>query len=195
MIVRNAQKTQSYELAKLIEHTAKGDLDHGLDYYAWSQSAVDGQDPYQVGSDIIASEQEKYTYNNIRIIECEGKIAALALSYIIVKKTKQELEAVLELFKTFSILVQTVVGSYYLDSFVVEADFRGKGFSRVLLADTIEVARKSKARDICLLCFEQNTLALGLYEKYGFKITNKAKAICHPALPYQGNILLLTKPL
>lgn len=194
-IIRDGRKEEARELARLINLAGQGPQSAGLDYTVWSRSAKEGQDPYEVGSRRVASETDSYSYNNIRIIEAEGKPAALAMSFVVVRKTQAEMDEIDDLFKVFSVLAQQAIGSYYLDSLAVSPEYRGYGFGRTLLEDTIEIAAKEHHKQISLLVFEKNQAAVSLYKKLGFREQSKLIAPVHPSMPYEGNVILFSKPL
>jgi ribosomal protein S18 acetylase RimI-like enzyme len=194
-ILRDARKEEARELARLINFAGKGPQSVGLDYTVWSRSANEGQDPYDVGSLRVANEVGGYSYNNIRVIEADGKPAALAMSFTIVKKTQTELDQIDDLFRIFADLSQQAVGSYYLDSLAVSPEYRGHGFGRYLLEDTVDKAVKGGHEQISLLVFEKNQAALALYQKLGFKEQSKLIAPVHPSMPYEGYVILLSKSL
>ena len=194
-IIRPALKSESRELAELFDYVARGNNDFGLDYYIWSKQVVKNQSPFDVGSKVIASEKDNYSYRNMRVVECEGKIAGLALSLVIQKKTAEEIKKIPPLFSAFNALRQTVIGSFYLDSLTVSPQFRGLGLGKMLVEDTIEKAKAVGNKKICLLVFEKNKLAVGLYEKLGFKKIADAVPPNHHAMPYSGNVCLYSRDI
>ena len=194
-IIRDARKEEAKQLARLVNIAGQGPLSVGLDYTVWSRSANEGQDPYDVGSLRIANEVGGYSYNNIRVIDLDEKAAALAMSFVVVKKSQHEMDQIDDLFKIFSVLAQQAIGSYYLDSLAVSPEYRGYGFGHILVEDTIDIAVKGGHSQISLLVFENNEAAMSLYEKRGFKEQSKLMAPAHPSMPYEGNVILLSKSL
>ncbi len=191
-ILRDAHKEEARELAVLINHAGTGPNNNGIDIVGWTLDAEEGENPFDYGGRIIAAEDGNYSYNNMRVIACGGKIAAVAMSFVIVKKTAEDLEKIPDLFMVFSNLTQTTVGSYYLDSLAVMPEFRGRKFGRLMLEDTIEIARNRNDKKICLLAFDENKLAIGLYEKVGFKRISSLGVPDHPAMPYRGTVSLFS---
>lgn len=194
-IIRDARKNEAKQLARLVNIAGQGPDSVGLDYTVWSRGANEGQDPYDVGSLRIENEVGGYSYNNIRIIEVDAKPAALAMSFEVIKKSQTEMDEIDDLFKIFSVLAQQRIGSYYLDSLAVFPEYRGCGFGRILIEDTINKAVKGGYSEVSLLVFEKNEAALSLYKKLGFRETSKLKAPAHPSMPYEGYVILLSKPL
>ena len=93
-IIRDARKEEAKQLARLVNIAGQGPTSVGLDYTVWSRSANEGQDPYDVGSLRIANEVGGYSYNNIRVIEADGKAAALAMSFEVIKKSQAEIDRI-----------------------------------------------------------------------------------------------------
>lgn len=194
-IVRQGRKEEAYELAKLVNQAGQGPNSRGLDLVGWSAEAKDGEDPYEVGKRTIETETEPYSYNNMRVLECNGEIAALTLCFIAFKRTPEQMEKISEDFRVFKKLTNTIPGTFYLDSIVAKPEFRGKGFGQVMLADSIELA-KSKGYDaIYLLAFDKNVAGVALYEKNGFVAVRDLPAPNNPDMPYQGNVVLYKKDI
>jgi ribosomal-protein-alanine N-acetyltransferase len=59
--------------------------------------------------------------------------------------------------------------SLHIHSVAVIEGFRGKGIGRMLLEETIKLAKSMGIEKILLEVSTQNTVAIALYEKFGFK--------------------------
>ena len=193
--VRDACKEEAKELAELVNHAGKSTTVQGLDLYGWSLSAKDGEDPYDVGARDIMAETGNYSYKNMRVIEASGRIAAVAMSFEAYEKTKEEMKEIPEIFRVFKDLTNTIPGCYYLDSLAASPDFRGMGFGRTMLEDTINIARERGYDALYLLVFDENTPALTLYEKSGFYSVRQLPVPDHAEMPFSGNIVLVKKDL
>ncbi len=194
-IIRKANKEEARELAQLVNYAGKSDRNRGLDLYGWSLSAEEGDDLYDVGAREIAEGDGTYSYKNIRVLETQGKIAALAMSFRVKKKTPEEMNDVPELFKIFKELTNTIDGCYYLDSLAASPDFRGMGFGRLMLEDTIDLARQGGFDAIHLIAFDENIPAVRLYEKSGFYPIKDLPTPDHPEMPFGGKAVLFRKDL
>ena len=64
---------------------------------------------------------------------------------------------------------ETQSGEYYLDSFGVDADFRGRGFGRLMLENAIRIYVVEGGKTLGLLVDVENPNAKKLYNKIGFK--------------------------
>ena len=60
-----------------------------------------------------------------------------------------------------------------INNLAVREDFRGIGIGKLLIEDMINVAKDSKISALTLEVNENNTVAIGLYGKFGFKIEGK----------------------
>jgi len=55
----------------------------------------------------------------------------------------------------------------------ISPDFRGKGVSRVLMEETIAIYERENVEVATLEAINENKVAIALYEKYGYTITNQ----------------------
>ncbi|MFJ8099679.1 GNAT family N-acetyltransferase [Lysinibacillus sp. NPDC096212] len=55
----------------------------------------------------------------------------------------------------------------------ISPDYRGKGVSRVLMEETIAIYEREKVEVATLEAIKENKVAIALYEKYGYTITNQ----------------------
>lgn len=63
-------------------------------------------------------------------------------------------------------------------SVATDNQFRGKGYARKLLEETIREMKLNGIHSILLYVNVKNTPAVNLYEKMGFQIINKTKDVC-----------------
>ena len=86
-------------------------------------------------------------------------------------------------------------GSWYICAMALFPEFRGQGLGTKLLAIARSQAQDRGFNELSLLVFEQNTGAVRLYERNGFKTVDRAAAVPHKFIQYTGNILLMTAPV
>lgn len=194
-LVRDARKEEAKELATLINHAGTGPRNRGLDVIGWEAAAEDGEDPFDYGARIVASEDDMFSYNNIRVLETGGKIAAMSLCFEAFTRTPEQMELIPEHFRIFKELTGTIPGEFYLDSLAALPDFRGKGYGRIMLEDSIEKARSQGYSAIYLLAFSENIAGVSLYEKTGFKKVTSKLSNGHPDMPYTGDVVLYKKDI
>jgi [ribosomal protein S18]-alanine N-acetyltransferase len=63
-------------------------------------------------------------------------------------------------------------------SIAVDKDFRGNGFGEKLLQESVQEMRQNKISSVLLYVNVNNTSAIKLYEKLGFRIIREKKNIC-----------------
>jgi len=66
--------------------------------------------------------------------------------------------------------------SYYLDAFMIDAKHQGKGYGRLALSEIIKFIQSKPWGNVDLIklsCYDENTLAISLYETSGFVRTNR----------------------
>ena len=83
-------------------------------------------------------------------------------------------------------------GTFHLNTIAVLPDYRSHGVGTELLS-----LGRSRARDIglsamSLIVFEQNTRAVALYERFGFRAATRSRAAEHESMRYSGDLILMT---
>lgn len=63
----------------------------------------------------------------------------------------------------------------YLNYFAVRKKYQAKGFSKTLITKAINIAKKEKSKAIELAVWGKNFPAIGLYNKFGFYVTEIIK--------------------
>ena len=192
-IVRNARKDESKELAILINHAGTGPRNKGLDIIGWTQAAAQGEGPFDYGGRIVASEDDLFSYNNIRVLETDGKVAAMSLCFEAFKRTDEQLKLIPEEFRVFKELTNMIAGEFYLDSLAALPDYRGQGFGREMLEDCVQKAKNQGYDKVYLIAFAENVAGISLYEKTGFSKVTSKPSNGHPDMPYEGDVVLYKK--
>lgn len=74
--------------------------------------------------------------------------------------------------------------SYMIDAIMIDSKHQGKGYGKLALYQILKYIKSKQlgeADSIKLLCYDDNTIAISLYEKVGFhktdKLTNKEKKL------------------
>lgn len=192
-IVRDARKEEARELAILINHAGTGPRNKGIDIVGWAAAAEPDEGPFDYGARIVSSEDDMFSYNNIRVLETDGRIAAMSLCFEAFVRTPEQLALIPEHFQVFKELTGTIPGEFYLDSLAALPEYRGKGYGRIMLEDSIKKARKHGYPAVYLLAFAENVAGVSLYEKTGFKKVDAKLSNGHPDMPYTGDVVLYRK--
>lgn len=194
-IIRDARKEEARELAILVNYAGTGPNNKGLDYVAWTRAAQNGEGPFDHGAREIGAEGGTYAYGNMRVIEAGGKVAAMALCFEAFKRTAEEMELIPEEFRIFKDLTNTIPGEFYLDSLAAAPEFRGQGFGRLMLEDSIELAKSRGYNAVYLIAFAKNVAGVTLYEKNDFYPVLAKPGTGHPDMPYDGDVVLYKKDI
>jgi ribosomal protein S18 acetylase RimI-like enzyme len=83
-------------------------------------------------------------------------------------------------------------GTYYIGALAVYPEFCRKGLGLSLLSLVCDHARSKNFSETSLHVFAENSGALALYQKAGFKIVGRQPVIEHPLVCYTGDVLLMT---
>ncbi|MCC3860282.1 GNAT family N-acetyltransferase [Pseudemcibacter aquimaris] len=192
-IIRPAKKEEAYELAQLVNQAGQGPGTRGLDFTYWSMAAKDGQDPYEIGQKTVEDENDPYSYNNMRVLEVDNDIAALAMCFEAWTRTAEEMAKIPTEFQVFKHLTNEIPGEFYLDSIAAKPEYRGKGYGQIMLQDCIDQAKSKNYNAVYLIAFDKNAPGVGLYEKNGFYPVRDLPNTDHPDMPYQGGKIVLYK--
>ncbi|MCO5230407.1 MAG: GNAT family N-acetyltransferase [Chitinophagales bacterium] len=122
---------------------------------------------------MIAQPANQYSYENIWLIEKDGKFAGAACVYdgALLEKLRQPvIDTIYSHFgRLFNYEDETQAGEIYIDSVSVSPDMQGKGIGSELFSFLIHHHVKSKNETLGLLVEEENSNALKLYLKLGFQ--------------------------
>ena len=89
----------------------------------------------------------------------------------------------------------TLPGSYSINAIAVEPAFKSKGVGRALLEHAMATAAEARFQTISLLALEDNHAARRLYELLGFSEQARRTTVPHPALRFQGDLLLMAREI
>lgn len=66
------------------------------------------------------------------------------------------------------------LGRVWLDRFMIGENFQGNGYGKVSLQSIInKIAKEYKCSEIYLSIYENNTVAIDLYKKFGFEFNGE----------------------
>lgn len=177
MVIRGAKPEDAEKAAELIS-------------MAWDELAcifAGSKDKKEVNKVISAFCKEKnnrFSYENIDVVESEGSIAGLVLAFPAEKEMKLNtaiMKKLPSLYKTkISTYKEKVVpmlnseeakpGEYYIDSIAVHPKYRKKGLGKKLLMTARKKAIKRGFNKVSLIVKPKNKGAIKLYKSSGYNM-------------------------
>jgi len=83
-------------------------------------------------------------------------------------------------------------GTYYINALSVFPEFTRLGIGSLLLELARRLAVERDFTELGLHVFAENSVAVSLYKKYGYREMGRRPIIPHPRMVYSGDILLMT---
>ncbi len=99
----------------------------------------------------------------------------------------EERYSILESFEEFE-----APGKYHIAELSVYPEFTRRGIGSILLMLARELAIERNFTELSLMVFAENTGAVSLYKKHGYKEVDRRPADPHPRAFYSGEVLLMT---
>jgi ribosomal protein S18 acetylase RimI-like enzyme len=184
---RAAIKEDCYDIARLFHIASDGVVD-----YVWSTLApkYPGLTPLEIGARRYASEEGNFSYKNCVVAEQDGAVIGMLCTFPI--KDGQEgagdepADPVLRPYEELEI-----PGSFYVCALALLPRFRSRGLGTKMLSIAREQAHERGFDTLSLLVFEQNEGAVGLYERNGFEVVDRAQVVPHNLIHHTGDVLLM----
>ena len=175
IIIRPAYKYDASQIAKLF-------------MLAWpieeilESNGITYEQLYKSMTEIAASEQTIYSYENTYVAEVEGKIVGAMCAYdgADYQRLKQPIVDILGPGSGFAQLKETEEGEFYLDSVGVLLEYRGRGIGSKLFAAQIERARSLGHMVVGLIVDVDKPKAEALYARLGFRHLDNKDFFGHP---------------
>lgn len=177
MHIRNATKKDAHHLAFLINLAGEQ-----LPEFHWRHMAGKGEDPMLFGARRAARDTGAFSYRNARVLEIDGAVAGMELSYLL--PDPYELEGYDDLPEVIRPLVELEAeapGSWYINAIATYQTYRGRGVASKLMSGCEERARETGASILSLIVSSENRGAHSLYMKLGYQ-----EAACRPVASYPG---------
>ena len=83
-------------------------------------------------------------------------------------------------------------GTYYIHALTVFPEFTRQGIGSLLLKLARQLAVERDFTELGLHVFAENSVAVSLYKKHGYREMGRRPIIPHPRMDYSGDILLMT---
>jgi ribosomal protein S18 acetylase RimI-like enzyme len=191
MNIRDATKRDANNLAYLINLAGEG-----LPEYQWRQMAEEGQDPLAFGALRAMREDGLFSYHHARIVEIDGQIAGMLLSYPLPDPYDiGELDSYPDVIRPLVELEAEVPGSWYVNAIATYEQFRGRGVASALMSECDGLARAARATKLSLIVASENEGAHALYIKLGYQEVASRPLSAFPGGPDGGEWLLMVKNL
>ncbi len=186
---RPATIEDCYDIARLFK-VASG----GVAEYTWATMQADypGLSPIEIGERHYASDKTVFTYNNSIVASQDDQVMGVLVTFPIADEVEELSKTRDHVLAPYSL---EAPGSWYICAMALFPEFRGQGLGTKLLAIARSQAQDRGFNELSLLVFEQNTGAVRLYERNGFKTVDRAPVVPHKLIQYTGNILLMTAPV
>ena len=167
--IRKAKKEDAQQIAELF--MLAWPVDDILNSYGITYNHL-----HESMTEIAASEQTIYSYENTFVANTDVKIVGAMCAYdgADYQRLKQPIIDMLGTDFGFAQLKETEAGEFYLDSVGVLEEYRGRGIASQLIAAQIERARSMGHKVAGLIVDEDKPLVEALYTRLGFThIDNK----------------------
>ena len=183
---RAATREDSRKIAELFRISSDGVVE-----YVWSTLAPEypGLEPLEIGAVRYAREEGNFSYTNCVVAEREGEVIGQLCTYPVeagAEMTDEPADPILEPYERLEI-----PGTLYISSLAVFDEFRGMGLGTKMLSIARDQARERSLDALSLLVFEQNTGAVRLYQREGFREVDRAPVVPHPLIHHTGDVVLM----
>lgn len=191
MLIRPADKSDVEDIARLALIAGEG-----IPAWFWKQSAGNGQTIEQVGAEKLHSEQDNFSYRNVQVAVIDNQIAGMMLAYRLPDADDAEdLDEYPAFIRPMIELEQCVPSSFYINMLATFPDYRNMSIGTKLMNRVDRLAGDAGCTISSIAVFDQNEGALRLYRRLGYKIIENRPVVPHGSHPYDGNLLLLTRPV
>jgi ribosomal protein S18 acetylase RimI-like enzyme len=190
---RAARIEDCYAIAELFSIASDGVAD-----YVWSTLTADypGLTLLDIGAKRYANPDSNFSYKNCVVAEQDGEVIGIMVTFVTEESEEEatisESEDTSDEPDVLAPYSLEAPGTWYICAIALFPEFRGGGLGSQFLDLAREQAREKGFTELSLLCFEENTGALKLYERNGFKVIDRATVVPHPLIHHTGDVLLMT---
>ncbi len=183
---RAATREDSRRIGELFSISSDGVVD-----YVWMTLAPEypGLAPVEIGAVRYAREEGNFSYTNCVVAELEGEVIGQLCTYPVGAGTEESGEPVDPILEPYARL--EIPDTLYISSLALFEEFRGMGLGTRMLSIARDQARAKNLDTLSLLVFEQNTGAVKLYKREGFREVDRAMVVPHPLINHTGDVILM----
>jgi len=168
----------------------------GVARIEWEAEAekTGGFTPLDIGTRVYADGGGDYSYRNCVIAEVAGKVAGMLLTFAMppadpLNKAVAPPFDGTDVFAPYKYL--EAPGTWYVCGVALYPEYRGRGIGGQLLEIARRQAREHGYGQISLVAFEQNSGAVRLYRRLGYRVIARAPIVPHPLIRNTGDALLM----
>lgn len=189
--IRQATVQDAEPLAKLIDIAGEG-----IPNWLWSQQTEQDQTPLDIGIERAQRPSGGFSYKNALIADNNRTQLGMVLSYAISEAPNDNPDDLPTPIAPFVELEKLSVGTWYINALAVFPGHQNEGTGTLLLKAAEDLAITNGEKAMSIQVYGQNTGAVKLYQRLGYKVTASASVRLHPCQPYYtGDVLLLVKQL
>ncbi|MGR3512082.1 MAG: GNAT family N-acetyltransferase [Paracoccaceae bacterium] len=190
-LTRQAEASDAESLAKLINLAGEG-----IPNWLWSRACVEGQSPLEIGVERAKRMSGGFSYTNALIAEREASPIGMVLSYAITEAPTESPDDLPAPIAPFVALEKLSVNTWFINALAVFPERQNQGIGSQLLTAAEDQAQAKGFDKMSIQVYAQNTGAVRLYERHGYKGVATDPVRLHPSPPYYtGDVLLLMKSL
>ena len=189
--IRQAESSDAESLAKLINLAGEC-----IPNWLWTRACVEGQTPLEIGIERAKRKSGGFSYKNALVAEASGTPIGMVLSYPITEAPTENPDDLPAPIAPFVALEKLSVNTWFINALAVFAEAQSQGVGSQLLAAAENLARTNGFNKMSIQVYAQNTGAVRLYARHGYKQVASDPVRLHPSPPfYTGDVLLLMKSL
>jgi len=189
--LRPARKSDAAALAILVDIAGEG-----MPSYMWSLMREPGQSAFEIGRARAARDEGGFSYRNGTVAEIDGDVAAGLVDYRLDDPYDTgDLTELPDMVRPLVELEAKAPGSWYVNVVATFSEFRRQGIGARLLALAEERGRAHKAAFASLVVASDNTGAMRLYARTGYREIARAPVFEFPGCGHGGDWVLMVKPI
>jgi len=165
----------------------------------WNAIKIQSETLDQFAYQYLKDTTNKLSIENTYIGELEGQCLGILIIYN-EKKDKDSSNKSAEKYAMPSELVEALspysdlsdLDSLFISELCTVPESRGKGIGTLMLEHARFLAKERNYRAITLRVYSQNTQAIKLYTRFGFKPVDQRKVLPYPGIKAKGEVVLMS---
>jgi ribosomal protein S18 acetylase RimI-like enzyme len=188
---RVANPADARTIAELVDMSSEG-----VARIEWEAEAAqsNGTNPLENGARIYAGDSGDYSYRNCMIAQAADEVAGMLLTFAMPPADPLQRVAAppfdgSDVFAPYKYL--EAPDTWYICGVALYPDYRGMGIGSQLLEIARWQASERGYPQTSLVAFEQNSGAVRLYRRLGYREIARAPIVPHPLIHSTGDALLM----